>query len=111
LLECLDRHDHHDRLNSTIEGITRICLTEILVKCQPEVALLDEDPWKYNNIDFQAISVVKSHEPVAFNGTIHLPSTDISLMSQPSKEHGFLSQESVGVNDTLPEGTDPPLGQ
>ncbi|KAJ8594786.1 hypothetical protein M405DRAFT_450192 [Rhizopogon salebrosus TDB-379] len=111
LLECLDRHDHHDRLNSAIKRITRICLAEILVKCQPEVALLDEDPWKYGNIDFQAISVVKSHTPVALNGAIHLPSTDIPLMSQPSQEYSFLLQGSVGINDTLPEGTDPPLGQ
>ncbi|KAJ8581113.1 hypothetical protein M405DRAFT_833070 [Rhizopogon salebrosus TDB-379] len=87
LLECLDRHDHHDRLNSAIEGATRICPAEILVKCQPEIALMDEDSWRYGNVDLQGISVVKSHTP-------------------PSQEYGILLQESVGVDGTLPERTD-----
>jgi hypothetical protein len=82
LLECLDRHDHHDRLNSAIEGATRICPAEILVKCQLEITLMDEDSWRYGN-DLQAISVAKSHTPVAFNRTIHLPWTDVPLMSLP----------------------------
>jgi hypothetical protein len=111
LLECLDRHDHHDRLSSAIEGITRICLAEILVKCQSEVVMLDEDPCKYGSIDLQGISVVKSHTPVAFNGAIHLPLTDVPLMSQPSQEYGLPLQESVGVNGSLAEGINLPLGQ
>lgn len=117
-LECLDRHDHHSRLNSAIDRITRICLAEILASCQPEV----EDPLKYSNIDLQAISGVKLQTPVAHNEVIHPSSTDPPLLPQlsalqhlqgqlPGQGSGFLSQGSVGVTSTLPEGINPPPEQ
>ena len=113
-LECLDRHDHHGRLNSAIDKITRICIAEILASCQPEAAY--EGPWKYGNVDLQAISGFQS--PVAFNEVIHPLSTDLPLLPQPSslqhlqgqppgQESGLLSQGSVGFTSTLPEGINP----
>jgi hypothetical protein len=116
-LDCLDRHDHHDRLNTAIEGITRMCLAEILANCQPEAAMWNEGPWKYGNIDLQVVSGIKPQTPVALN---HVPSTNFTPMSQsstfqhlqgqlPGQEYGLLSQESVRVTSILPEGTDPPL--
>jgi hypothetical protein len=115
-LECLDRHDHRGRLNTAIEGITRMCLAEILANCQPEAAMWNEGPWKYGNIDLQAISGIKP-QTVALN---HVPSTNFTPMSQsstlqrlqgqlPGQEYGLLSQESVGVTSIL--GIDPPLNQ
>jgi hypothetical protein len=118
-LECLDQQDHHGRLNSTIEGITRICLREILSNYQPEVAMWNEGPWKHGNIDFQAISGINNKTLVALN---HVPSTKFTPMSQsstlqhlqgqlPGQHYGLLSQESVGVARILPEGRNPPLNQ
>ena len=119
-LECLDRHDHHGRLNSTIDRITRICLAEILASCQPEVAY--EGEWKYSNVDLQMTSGVKLQTPVAHNEVIHPSSADLPLLSQPSapqylqgqlpgQESGFLSQGLVGVTSTLPEGINAPPEQ
>ncbi|KAJ8587743.1 hypothetical protein M405DRAFT_863491 [Rhizopogon salebrosus TDB-379] len=64
-LECLDQQDHRGRLNNTIEGITRICLREILSNCQSQVTMWDEGSWKYKNIDPQAFPVAKPQTPVA----------------------------------------------
>jgi len=120
-LECLDRHDHHGRLYSTCKEIISTCLAAILTNnYQSEVAMWDEGPWKYGNIGLREISVVESETPDTLDEAIHLPSTDFSLMSQPSapqdiccqlrgQGYGLLLQESVGVTSTPAEGTDPPL--
>ncbi|KAJ8593875.1 hypothetical protein M405DRAFT_563494 [Rhizopogon salebrosus TDB-379] len=118
-LECLDRHDRRGRLNTTIEGITRMCLAEILTNYQPEVAMWNEGPWKDGNIDLKVISRIKPQTPFALN---HVPSTKFTPIPQSSslqhlqgqllgQEYDLLSQEAVGVTGILPEGTDPPLGQ
>jgi hypothetical protein len=118
-LECLDRHDHRGRLNTAIEGITRMCLAEILTNCQPEVAMRNEGPWKDGNIDLQVISGIKPQTPIALN---HVPSTKFTPIPQSSslqhlqgqllgQEYDLLSQEVVGFTGILPEGTDPPLDQ
>ena len=119
-LECLDRHDHHGRLNSAIDKITRICIAEILASCQPEAAY--EGPWKYSNVDLQASSGARLQSPVAHNEVIHPSLTDLPLLPQssvlqhlqgqlPGQESGHLSQGSVRVPSTLPEGINPPPEQ
>jgi uncharacterized C2H2 Zn-finger protein len=122
-LECLDRLNHHDRLYSTCKEIINTCLAAILAKnCQSEVAMWDESSWRYGNIDLQKISMVESQTPDTLDEAVHLPSTDFSLMPQPSalqgiycqlrgQGHGLLSQESIGVAGTPAEGTDLSLDQ
>ncbi|OJA18448.1 hypothetical protein AZE42_05808 [Rhizopogon vesiculosus] len=112
LLECLDRHSHHGRLNSAYEGIIRICLAEILANRRSEATMLNEGPCKYHNTDLQTTSGVKPQTPIALDEAMSLSSTDFSIPLLPStlwqsqsQEYGHLSQESVGITST------PALGQ
>jgi hypothetical protein len=53
-LEFLDRHYHHDGVNSAYKDIIQICLIRMLANCQSEATIVNEETWN-NNTDLESI--------------------------------------------------------
>ncbi|KAG0701416.1 hypothetical protein DFH29DRAFT_1000275 [Suillus ampliporus] len=92
----------------------RTRITELLAGCQSGVAIGDECAWD-SSVDLQA---TVDDEPHATPLLLAPPDLSLSFSPQPLAFRGqpdyygtFFSQESVGVNITLPQGVDPPVGQ
>ncbi|KIK43052.1 hypothetical protein CY34DRAFT_106594 [Suillus luteus UH-Slu-Lm8-n1] len=128
LHSCLKLLNQHcDRLNNTYKEILEIrtCIAEILAKSQSEVAIGNTGAWgRSSDLSFgdEPLTIA----PTALNefdansflstppnlGHSLLPQPLLFLNGQPSaQEYGSLAPSSVGVGNTLPEGTDPTVYQ
>jgi hypothetical protein len=125
---CLLHHRTSGRVSSDQDSTTlaketleiRTHIAEILANSQSEDAMGDVGAWD-SSVDQIFGDEPPTTAPVALNelGANSLLSTppNPSLLSQPlafqhshdqslAHEYGFLSQPSVGVDSTLPDGTD-----
>jgi uncharacterized C2H2 Zn-finger protein len=123
LQSCLGLLDRHcDRLQNTYKEILEIrtCIAEILANLdsQSEVAMENVGA-RDSSIDLIFSDGPPTIAPVTLdaNSFLSIPPT-LSLLSQPlvfshgqpsAQEHRSLSQSSVGVIGTLPEGTESPV--
>jgi hypothetical protein len=124
-LKLLDRHC--DKLDSTYKETLEIRthIAEILANSQSEDAMGDVGAWD-SSVDQIFGDEPPTIAPVALNeldaNSLLSTPPNPSLLSQPlafqhshdqslAHEYGFLSQPSVGVDSTLPDGTDPSIHQ